>query len=129
MQSRRHFLQFTALAGGGLLVNLGFVDASSAATELPPAKKAAEFTPNPFIKIRPDGAVLLVAQSPELGQGVKTALPMILADELGADFAKVLIEYGYLNAALGPQEAGGSMSVFDSYQPLREAMERVCNFA
>jgi isoquinoline 1-oxidoreductase beta subunit len=121
MQSRRHFLQFTALAGGGLLVNLGFVDASSAATELPPAKKAAEFTPNPFIKIRPDGAVLLVAQSPELGQGVKTALPMILADELGADFAKVLIEYGYLNAALGPQEAGGSMSVFDSYQPLREA--------
>jgi isoquinoline 1-oxidoreductase beta subunit len=103
------------------LVNLGFVDASSAATELQPTKKAVEFAPNPFIKIRPDGTVLLVAQNPEIGQGVKTALPMILADELGADFATVHIEYGYLNAALGPQEAGGSMSVFDSYQPLREA--------
>jgi isoquinoline 1-oxidoreductase beta subunit len=121
MQSRRHFLQFAALSGGGMLVNLGFVNTSSAATDLPSAKKVDEFAPNPFIQIRTDGSVLLVAQNPELGQGVKTALPMILADELGADFATVHIQYGHLNAALGPQEAGGSMSVFDCYQPLREA--------
>jgi isoquinoline 1-oxidoreductase beta subunit len=79
------------------------------------------FTPGPFIKIRPDGAVILVAKIPEMGQGVKTALPMILADELGADFSTVQIEFGTLDSSLGAQEAGGSMSVFDSYQPLREA--------
>lgn len=113
---RRRFLQVSALAGGGLL--LSHVLAQS--TRPPQAGKGA-FTPSPFIKIRPDGVVILVAKIPELGQGVKTALPMILADEMGADFQTVQIEFGTLDPQLGSQEAGGSMSVFDSYQPLREA--------
>ena len=120
-QSRRHFLQVTALSSGGLLVSLAFDDSTASTSNSGVPTSAAQFTPNPFIKIRSDGIVSLVAKNPELGQGVKTSLPMILADELGADFSTIQIEYGDLNAALGPQEAGGSMSVFDSYQPLREA--------
>ena len=121
MHTRRHFLQFAALVGGGLVVNIARVDAASAATSPAHGQRDATFKPNPFIKIRSDGMVILVAQNPELGQGVKTALPMILADELCADFSKLEIEYGQLDSSLGPQEAGGSMSVFDTYQPLREA--------
>ena len=68
------------------------------------------FAPNAFIKITPDGLVTLVAKNPEAGQGVKTSLPMILAEELGADFSKVRIEYGELDPRLGPQFAGGSLS-------------------
>ncbi len=113
---RRRFLQVSALAGGGLL--LSHVLAQSTR---PQQAGKGTFTPSPFLKIRPDGAVILVAKIPELGQGVKTALPMILADELGADFQTVQIEFGTLDPKLGSQEAGGSMSVFDSYQPLREA--------
>jgi isoquinoline 1-oxidoreductase beta subunit len=114
-------LQFTALTGGGLLVNIAHMDTACAANSPANGPQAAAFKPNAFIKIRTDGVVILVAQNPELGQGVKTALPMILADELGANFSTLQIEYGYLDAALGPQEAGGSMSIFDCYQPLREA--------
>ncbi len=120
-QSRRHFLKVSALVGGGLVVSLAFADSSAFRKRSQGSLPAGLFSPSPFVKIRPDGTVVLVAKIPELGQGVKTSLPMILAEELGADFTAVQIEYGDLKAELGPQEAGGSMSVFDSYQPLREA--------
>ena len=118
---RRRFLQVSALAGGGLLLSQSPAQPTRRQTDTALLPDKGGFTPSPFIKIRPDGAVILVAKIPELGQGVKTALPMILADELGADFASVQIEFGTLDARLGAQEAGGSMSVFDNDQPLREA--------
>ena len=118
---RRRFLQVSALAGGGLLLSQVLAQSTRAQGDTSPQRGKGAFTPSPFIKIRPDGAVILVAKIPELGQGVKTVLPMILADELGADFQTVQIEFGALDPRLGAQEAGGSMSVFDSYQPLREA--------
>jgi isoquinoline 1-oxidoreductase beta subunit len=118
--SRREFFRASALAGGGLL--LGYVWPDRALAQQSSIDNTARaFTPNAFIKITPDGLVTLVAKVPELGQGVKTALPMILAEELGADFAKVRIDYGSLDAQLGPQDAGGSMSIFDNYLPLRQA--------
>ena len=118
--SRRDFIRVSALVGGGLVVSYGLIGRAFAQS---PAidNTARAFTPNAFIKITPDGVVTLIAKNPELGQGVKTSLPMILAEELGADFSKVQIEYGRLDAQLGPQEAGGSMSITDNYQPLRKA--------
>jgi len=118
---RRQFLQVSALAGGGLLLSQVLAQSTRPQGDTSQQRGKGAFTPSPFIKIRPDGAVILVAKIPELGQGVKTALPMILADELGADFQTVQIEFGALDPRLGAQEAGGSMSIFDSYQPLREA--------
>ena len=121
-RSRRRILQVSALAGGGLLLSHVLAQSTRTQTDARQQQRVkGSFTPGPFIKIRPDGAVILVAKIPEMGQGVKTALPMILADELGADFSTVQIEFGTLDSSLGAQEAGGSMSVFDSYQPLREA--------
>ena len=118
---RRRFLQVSALAGGGLLLSQVRAQSTRPQGETSPQRGKGAFAPSPFIQIRPDGAVVLVAKIPELGQGVKTTLPMILADEMGADFQTVQIESGALDPRFGSQEAGGSMSVFDSHQPLREA--------
>jgi len=118
--SRRDFLRVSALAGGGVVI--AWVAPGTALAQAQAIDNTARtFTPNAFIKITPDGIVTLVAKNPELGQGVKTTLPMLLADELGADFSKVRIEYGTLDGQLGPQSAGGSMAVFDNYLPLRQA--------
>ena len=74
---------------------------------------AKTFTPNAFIRITPDNIVTIVAKNPEMGQGVKTSLPMIVAEELGADFSKVQIEQGRLIRSSAPQFAGGSLSTPD----------------
>ncbi len=118
--TRRSFLHLSALAGGGFA--LSWALPGTALAQVPGLDNTARaFTPNPFIKITPDGIVILVAKNPDAGQGVKTALPMILAEELGADFNKVTIEYGGLDPQLGAQFAGGSMSVPMNYQTLRRA--------
>ena len=121
--SRRKFLQVSSLLGGGLLVSMTYAQPSTSGRGAKNHASNRQFAPSPFVKILPDGTVHIVAKIPELGQGVKTSLPMILADSIGADFTAVQIEYGDLRAELGPQEAGGSMSVFDSYQPLQKAGE------
>jgi isoquinoline 1-oxidoreductase beta subunit len=115
---RRSFLRVTALAGGGMLV----------ATYLGPAEAApdaaglgAAFAPNAFIRITPDGVVTIVAKNPEVGQGVKTALPMIVAEELDADWASVRIEQADADQEkYGRQFAGGSLATPLNWDPLRQ---------
>ncbi len=122
--SRRNFLRVSALAGGGFALGFYFKSSPEAFALAPDNlldNTARAFTPNPFIKITPDNIVTLVAKNPDVGQGVKTSLPMILAEELGADFSKVHIEYGALDPQLGPQFAGGSMSTPMNYHLLRKA--------
>jgi len=101
---RRAFLKVTALAGGGLLlapVLEPFAEAS--AVEVEAAALGA------FIRIRADGAITIVAKNPEVGQGVRTMLPMIIADELGADWKDVRVEQADSDPArFGEQFAGGS---------------------
>jgi len=114
---RRGFLQVSALLGGGLL--LGFGWRNEAAAE---STATAAFQPNAFIRITPDGRITLVAKNPECGQGVKTSLPMILAEELGVSITAVTIEQaGVDEKAFGRQFAGGSRSTPDNYEPLRRA--------
>ncbi len=111
---RRGFLK---LAGGaGLGLALGF--------RLDPAGASADSQTslNAFIRIAPDGSVTLLSKTPELGQGVRTSFPMILAEELDADWAQVKIETAPLNAKLyGTQNAGGSRSTYTSWTQLRRA--------
>ena len=114
--SRRQFIRVSALAGGGLALGLYFDGAATAlgqATTGAIDNTARVFAPNAFIRITPDGLVTIVAKNPEIGQGVKTSLPMIVAEELGVDFSKVKIETGVLDAQLGPQFAGGILSAVD----------------
>lgn len=116
---RRSFLRVTALTGGGLL--LGFSLGPR------PGADAAEtvggmFTPNAFIRITADGRITLLAKNPECGQGVKTSLPMILAEELGVDISVVSIEQaGVDENVFGRQFAGGSRSTPDNFDVLRRA--------
>ena len=77
---------------------------------------------NGYIKITPDNIIKIVNPNPEFGQNVMTSLPMIVAEELDADWQQVVVEMGpHDNVKFGPQFAGGSNSVRMYWKPLREA--------
>jgi isoquinoline 1-oxidoreductase beta subunit len=110
--SRRSFLKVAAIAGGGLLLR----------ATLPPLARAAsrEGTINAFVRIAPDGIVTITSKNPEIGQGIKTMLPMLIADELDVDWKNVRIEQADLDTAkYGEQFAGGSMATPLNWTPLR----------
>ncbi len=123
---RRQFLRVTAAAGGGLLiasyVNLDGVAGASGFRGLAAAEPAADFIPNAFIRISPEGAVTLIAQNPEIGQGVKTMLPMLIAEELDVDWGDVTVEQGDLDTDnFSGQFAGGSSATPMHWLPMRRA--------
>jgi isoquinoline 1-oxidoreductase beta subunit len=117
---RRSFLRIAAMAGGGLV--LGYYTRPSGLAEVakPDAERVdGQFIPNAFIRIAPDGSVTVFSARPEVGQGIKTSLPMVVAEELGADWKSVTVVSAPLDAAFGPQGAGGSVSTPTSYGPMR----------
>jgi len=118
---RRQFLTVTALAGGGFALGLTYGPTTLFGQAAALDDTARAFTPSPFIKITPDGTVTIVAKNPEVGQGIKTSLPMIVAEELEVDIAAVKIEQAALDPQLGPQFAGGSLSTPQNYDLLRRA--------
>jgi isoquinoline 1-oxidoreductase beta subunit len=120
--SRRTFLRVTALAGGGLLLGVSWQPepAVAAASGLAPAAPPDVFTPNPFIRIGTDGVVTIISKNPEIGQGVKTSLPMLIAEELEVDWKDVRIEQGSLDPQrYGRQFAGGSLATPTNWDDLR----------
>ncbi len=115
--SRRSFLKVSSLAGGGIVLGFSTVKAASSILD-----DAELFEPNGFIKITPDGIITIMAPNPELGQGVKTSLPMIVAEELDVDWSKIVIEQAPLNTEkYERQVAGGSGSVRSSWDSFRKA--------
>lgn len=114
--SRRNFLRVSMIAGGGMLV--GF---SSLGPNQEEQLDDTAFTPNAFIKITPDGKITLLAPNPEIGQGVKTSLVMLIAEEMNVDWQKVEVEIAPLNAKYGSQTTGGSGAIRSRYTPLRQA--------
>src|SRR5207302_7103485 len=87
---------------------------------------AAPLAPNAWLRIGADESVLVIVDRSEMGQGVATALPMLLAEELDADWSKIKIEFApadkaYTNPMFGMQGTGGSTSVHADYTPLRKA--------
>lgn len=118
---RRDFLRVTALAGGGVLLSAYLAPFASAA-ESPgtPPLPDGDFAPNAFIRIAPDGIVTIVAKNPEIGQGVKTMLPMIIADELDADWKNVRVEQAPLDTdRFENQWAGGSTATPVNWTAMR----------
>src|SRR5262249_14578101 len=85
------------------------------------AAAAADFTPNAFISISTSGAVSIIAPNSEMGQGGKTSLPMIVAEELDVPWEKVTVTQGDLNPAYGRQTSLGSQSTPSNFMPLRRA--------
>jgi isoquinoline 1-oxidoreductase beta subunit len=119
---RRQFLRVSALAGGGVLLATYIEPVANASARLAGAPKtAADFQPNAFIRITPDGSITIIAKNPEIGQGVKTMLPMIIADELDADWSKVKIEQAPLDTTkFQRQSAGGSTATPVNWMPMRK---------
>jgi isoquinoline 1-oxidoreductase beta subunit len=121
---RRGFLRVSAAAAGGLLVSL-YLDVpaiSHAANQGPPPKI---YPPDAFVHIRPDDKIVITVNRLEFGQGVQTSLPMILADELDADWSQVIGELApaadvYKDPAFGIQMVGGSGSIAHSFTQYRE---------
>ena len=113
---RRDFLKVTALAGGGLLLGSYAKPARASA-----GGPAAEWSPNPFIRFSPDGSVTIIAKNPEIGQGIKTSFPMILAEELDVDWKGITIEMAMADQSkYGAQQVGGSSSTPSNYTRLRQ---------
>ncbi len=119
--NRRRFLKVSALAGGGLVVGAYLRFGNSSALAQTTATTPANFAPNAFIRIAPSGAVSLIAPNSEMGQGAKTALPMIIAEELDVAWDQVTVTQGDLNLAYGRQFAVGSGSTPGNFAPLRQA--------
>lgn len=114
--SRRSFLQVTALAGGGMLIGT-YIEPKASAQQ--PAPKTPP-DPNAFIRIAPDGTVTLVSRNPEIGQGIKTMLPMMIAEELDVDWKTVKVEQADLDARYGLQSTGGSRAASNNWIPMRQ---------
>ncbi|MBU3011568.1 molybdopterin-dependent oxidoreductase [Polaribacter vadi] len=120
--SRRNFLKTSALASGGLLIGFNFLTACKPEAKMPVDINNLNFNDfNAFIKISDEGYVTIFSPNPEIGQGVKTAMPMIIAEELDADWSKVNVTQGALDTKnFSRQLAGGSQSIRFGWDALRQ---------
>jgi isoquinoline 1-oxidoreductase beta subunit len=121
--SRRHFLRASALVGGGVLLASylePFTGAAALAESTGTAGSTPDFSPNAFVRIASTGVVTIIAKNPEIGQGMKTMLPMLIADELDVDWKDVRIEQASLDTkSFENQWAGGSTATPTNWLPMR----------
>src|SRR5579863_782261 len=110
--SRREFVAAGVAAGAGLVIGFHLPHGNSS---------GSTFAPNAYLKITPDGEITIVVARSEMGQGVRTSLPMILAEELEADWKQIAIEQAGASTLYGDQTTGGSASVCTTWDPMRKA--------
>ncbi|MCL5023388.1 MAG: xanthine dehydrogenase family protein molybdopterin-binding subunit [Nitrospirae bacterium] len=124
--TRREFIK-TSMAGAGLAIAVSLTPCGCRLLSAGEAEREAKaFSPNVWLKIGSDNIVSVIVNKSEMGQGVFTALPMIVADELDADWKQIHAEFApaadkYKDPAWGRQSTGGSSSVSHMYEPLRKA--------
>jgi len=116
--ARRDFLKVSAAAGGGLIFSLYAEPLMPLLGQTPPPP--TNFVPTAFVHVSADNIFTITAKNPETGQGVRTSLPMLIAEELDVDWKDVRVEQADLDQMLyGRQVAGGSRSTPDNWDPLR----------
>jgi isoquinoline 1-oxidoreductase subunit beta len=123
--SRRDFIKAGAIAGAGLTVSF-YLPGCGRGEVVAKASATPTFLPNAWLRIGSDGWVTVLVDRSEMGQGVDTSLPMLIAEELDANWKRVRVEHApageeYINPAFGLQGTGGSTSVRAAFKPLREA--------
>jgi len=118
--SRRTVLKASLLAGGGLALD-ALIPLPAAVLDAMERKTAAPAQLSAFVSIAPDGTVTIVSKNPEIGQGVKTSLPMMVADELDCDWSQVRIAQADVDQQrYGEQSAGGSTATPKNWLPMRQ---------
>jgi len=115
---RRAFLKATGLTGAALVLGVHLPWATGCG---PGEETPARFDPSVFVGVDSDGTVRITVQRSEMGQGVRTAVAMLVAEELDADWARVRVEQADGHPKYGPQSTGGSQSIRISWEPLRKA--------
>ena len=113
--TRRSFL---AGLGAGLAIGVSGLPRATAA---PQAQAASELAPNVFVHIAADGTTTIVCARSEMGQGVRSTIPVLIADELGADPARVVVQQAIGDRKYGDQNTDGSSSIRKFYDQLRRA--------
>jgi isoquinoline 1-oxidoreductase beta subunit len=111
--SRREFVTAGVAAGVGLVIGFYLPHKTGSQEE--------SFSPNAYLRIAPNNKITIVVARSEMGQGVRTALPMILAEELEADWKQIEIEQAGASTLFGDQTTGGSASVRTTWDPMRKA--------
>jgi CO/xanthine dehydrogenase Mo-binding subunit len=111
--SRREFVGAGIAAGAGLVIGFYLPHGEGSRKE--------SFSPNAYLRITPDNKVTIVVARSEMGQGIRTALPMILAEELEADWKQIEIEQAGASTLFGDQTTGGSASIRTTWDPMRKA--------
>src|SRR5581483_4301818 len=117
--SRRVFLTASLTAGGGFALGLAWSPLTSARAEASAPQAAAAVELNAFVRIDGEGLATIMAKNPEIGQGMKTTLPMLIAEELDVEWKNVRVEQPPLDDAYGQQSAGGSFATPSNWDPMR----------
>lgn len=121
-QSRRDFFKTTAAAGGGLVLGFSWFSSEAFQPQVVGTVAADAIDFNAFLAISPSGTVTIFSPNPEIGQGIKTAFPIIVAEELDADWEKVKVEQSPLDTKkFERQLTGGSGAIRHSWERLRKA--------
>ena len=119
-EGRRSFLKTMAAAGGGLLLGFNWIEAEAGEAGIASVVAGSDF--NSYLSISPTGIITILSPNPEVGQGIKTAFPIVVAEELDADWKNVVVEQAPLDTKkFERQVAGGSGSIPHSWQRLRVA--------
>ena len=111
--NRREFVKLTAMSGLGLMIGMPMA--------LNAASSDQSHVLQPLIQIDNKGTITLFAQNPEMGQGVKTSMPMIIAEELDVDWSRVMVEQAPWDTRLENQFSGGSLSIRINFDAMRKA--------
>src|SRR5881398_2409076 len=123
--SRREFLKTGALVSGGLVIAFVVPGAKRfAAAQVPSARRG--FAPNAFLRVGSDDSVTVLLAHSEMGQGIWTTLPMLIAEELDADWSRIRVEHApaapaYVHTVFGMQMTGGSSTTWSEFDRYRQA--------
>jgi isoquinoline 1-oxidoreductase subunit beta len=118
--NRRAFLRVSSLAGGGMLLASYFEPVAAVLAQAPGAPPPPPLLPTSFISIAADGTVTIMSKNPETGQGIKTMLPMLIAEELEVEWKQVKVQQADLDPVkYGGQTEGGSTATPTNWEPMR----------
>lgn len=119
--NRREFLKRTGQASGGLVFALSFTAGCSRQGPMPIAPASKSVAPNVYVNIRNDGIVEIICHRSEMGQGIRTSLPQVIADEMEADWDRIELIQGLGDTKYGDQNTDGSTSIRNQFDLLRNA--------